>query len=379
MPWIVSTEMEQKERFIEMVLQKGSSFSEICCHVGISRKTGYKWLSRFKKEGREGLYPKLRQPQSCPHKTAAELEAHVLYVRDKHPKWGGAKIHAYLSQRGVYGLPSAKTIQNILKRHGRITEAESLKHKPYIRFEHPHPNDLWQMDFKGHFETRDGFRCHPLTLLDDHSRFSLLIRSCVDERSGTVKKALIEVFRKYGMPRRMTMDNGTPWGCSGNQLYTTLSAWFIRLGIKVHYSRPYHPQTQGKLERFHRTLKEELLSRYYFDDFHHAQKGFDYWRQEYNEVRPHAALDNKTPQCRYKASERPYPEVLPPVEYPSDMEVRKVQKDGIIFFRGKQYRVGFAFYGNPVGLSPHEKNKDLMDVYYCQQKVLTLDLRVPSK
>jgi len=379
MPWKVSTEMSEKERFIEMVLQENSNFSEVCRDFCISRKTGYKWLSRFKKQGHQGLSARSRKPNNSPHKTDTFIEQIILTVRDEHPRWGGDKIYEYLLPRTTAALPTPKTIQNILKRYGRITAEESLKHKAYIRFEHPHANDLWQMDFKGYFKTQDGFRCYPLTLLDDHSRFSLMIKSCVDERTETVKKALIELFKKYGLPKKMTMDNGAPWGYSGDQLYTTLSAWLIRLGIRVSHSRPNHPQTQGKLERFHRTLKEELLSAYYFDDYHHAQEGFDYWRQMYNTIRPHAALNGKTPIDRYQPSDHSYPESLPEVVYPSDMDVRKVQQQGIIFFKGNQYRIGAAFYGDPVGLKPNEESEHLMDVYYCHQKVLTLDLRRPSK
>jgi len=273
-------------------------------------------------------------------------------------------------------LPTEKTIDRILKRHGLITAEASEKHKAWKRFEHKQPNDLWQMDFKGHFATGSE-RCHPLTLLDDHSRYSLLIKASTDERYETVKAALIGTFREYGLPISMTMDNGSPWGYSGKQLHTALTAWLIRLGIYVSHSRPKHPQTQGKLERFHRTLKLELLSHYTFANILEAQEGFDWWQKMYNEERPHAAIGLGVPCQRYKRSERYYPEVLPGVAYDEGFVVRKVQKDGMIYFKGKEYRVGNAFYGQQVGLKKAE-DSELMDVYFCHQKIVKIDTSATS-
>lgn len=237
-------------------------------------------------------------------------------------------------------MPSTKTINSILKRHGRITESESEKHKPWIRFEHEHPNDLWQIDFKGHFALNDKSRCYPLT---------------------------------YGLPKAMTMDNGTPWGYSGEQLHTKFSAWLIRLGIHVKHSRPNHPQTQGKLERFHRTFKEELLSDYSFNDMEHAQEGFNWWLDLYNTQRPHEAIGSITPNKRYQKSITSYPEQLPPIEYHETMDVRKVQWGGFINYKGKLYRIGDGFRGYPVAILPEEN--DLASIYFCHQKILKIDLK----
>jgi transposase InsO family protein len=291
-----------------------------------------------------------------------------------HPTWGGEKLRKYLLSEGYKNLPkSEKTFDRILKRYGLITAEESEKHKAWKRFEHEHPNDLWQMDFKGYFKTLNG-PCHPLTLLDDHSRYCLLIRSCGDERGETVKEALTQVFREYGLPRGMTMDNGSPWGYSGEQDHTYLTAWLIRLGIKVSHSRPNHPQTQGKLERFHRTLKEELISAYQFNDLRDAQEGFDWWRSLYNEKRPHGALSLEVPSSRYRPSERDYPLALPTIEYDEGFIIRKVQVDGTISFKGKEYRIGKAFSGQPVGLKKDEE-ESIYHVYFCHQKVVKIDLK----
>jgi putative transposase len=171
----------------------------------------------------------------------------------------------------------------------------------------------------------------------------------------------------------MTMDNGSPWGYSGDQLHTSFSAWLIRLGIYVSHSRPKHPQTQGKLERFHRTLKLELLNTYSFENLDEAQKGFNWWQKIYNEERPHQAIGFNTPSKRYTRSKTPYPEKLPPIEYDSSLIIRKVQQNGIIHFKGKEFRVGAAFYGNHVGMKEAEED-GLMDVYFCQQKVLKINI-----
>jgi len=379
MPWNEVTVMSERKRFVQLAGEPKANISALCREFNISRPTGYLWLKRHKEEGEQGLKNHSSRPHNSPNRTSEELEDLILEIRLEYPMWGSVKIASQLRELGVIDLPSKTTINEVLKRHGRICPQESEKHKAYQRFEHEEPNDLWQMDFKGHIRMGNGIRCHPLTLLDDHSRFNLIIRACANEQSGTVKSSLIDVFRDYGLPERMTMDNGAPWGYSGAQLHTHLTAWLIRLGIRVYHSRPCHPQTQGKLERFHRTFKSELLSLYEFDDLEHAQSGFDYWRDVYNYERPHGAIDLAVPSERYQPSESVYNEdALSAIEYDSDMEVRKVQVDGLINYKGKVYRVGSAFHGEPVGLKPTEE-EDMMAVYYCHQKVLLLDLKCPSK
>src|SRR5437868_14446794 len=236
MPWKEVTVLEEKRRFIQAFFESKSKISSLCKMYGISRKTGYKYIARYNESWLTGLQEQSRCPKNSPLKTKEKIEGIILSVRHLHPCWAGEKIRIYLSNKGYKNLPTGKTIDRILKRNGLITTEESEKHRPWKRFEHANPNDLWQMDFKGHFELSEG-RCHPLTLLDDHSRFSLLIRACSNEQKDTVKPALIDVFREYGLPLKMTMDNGTPWGCSGRQEHTALTAWLIRLGIFVTHSR----------------------------------------------------------------------------------------------------------------------------------------------
>lgn len=373
MSWKEVTAMQEKRRFIELYQHWKGTFRSLCHEFGITTKTGYKYLARHKEIGLDCLQEKSRRPKKSPNKTDKAIEELIVTTRQLNPAWAGEKIKHYLLHKGYTDLPTEKTIDRILKRYGLITAEESEKHTAWKRFEHENPNDLWQMDFKGHFATTTQ-RCHPLTLLDDHSRYSLLIKACADEREMTVKTALIDLFRRYGLPKRMTMDNGPPWGYSGEQMYTSLSAWLIRLGIYVSHSRPNHPQTQGKLERFHRTLKAELLKRYVFADLEEAQEGFDWWQKKYNEERPHEAIGNEVPVNRYRCSKIAYCEDLAPIEYDKSIAVRKVQQNGIIHFKGKEYRVGQAFYGHHVGLKESE-TEGLMDVFFCHQRVVKIDLR----
>jgi len=376
MPWKERTVMSQKLEFVQAA-QSTDNFRLLCSQFGITTPTGYKYLNQYLSYGEEGLKERSRRPKKQPTKTCKDIEDLIVSLRKKHT-WGGEKIRVYLINAGFdqKTMPSEKTIDRILKRNGLITEEESQKHRGWIRFEHEYPNDLWQMDFKGHFATEDA-RCYPLTILDDHSRFCITIKSCGDQLTDTVRSHLIDVFREHGLPKRMTMDNGSPWGYSGKQEHTTLTAWLIQLGIYVSHSRPGHPQTQGKLERFHRTLKLELLSRFKFINLIEAQEGFDWWRDIYNTQRPHAAIENRRPMDRYKTSERVYPEKMPLIEYDENFIVRKVQYGGLIHLNGAVYRVGDAFHGQPVGIKNGEDG--LLDIYFGHQRINKIDLRYPSK
>ncbi len=336
---------------------------------------GHKWLRRYQREGEAGLTDHSRQPHHSPRRTPAAVEEAVIALREAHPAWGGRKLGAVLAARGL-ATPAASTVTAILKRHGRIDPTESVKHRPWQRFEQQRPNQLWQMDFKGHFPVGEG-RCHPLTVLDDHSRFALTIAACPNEQTATVQNRLTAIFRRYGLPERMLMDNGSPWGDDPEHPYTHITVWLIRLGIAVSHGRPYHPQTQGKDERFHRTLEAELLRGRTFQDLDCCQRELDSWRDRYNLQRPHQALGLATPASRYQISPRAFPETLPPIEYGPDDLVRKVQAKGEISFRRKLFKVGKAFKGYPVALRP-TLQAGLFEVYFCQQNIGQIDLRTPQ-
>ena len=372
MPWQESTIMSQRLEFVTLIQQEGANMARLCRRFGISRKTGYKWLNRFQEGGVEALADRSRRPARSPGSTRQHVEDAILGVRDEHPVWGGRKIRVCLEKQGWSGLPSPSTITAILRRKNRIADEEAEKHRAWQRFEAEAPNDLWQMDFKGHFAIAEG-RCHPLTVLDDHSRFSMAIRACSNERGETVQTQLTAIFRGYGLPLRILVDNGSPWGSGGSHPYSPLTAWLIRLGIKVIHSRPYHPQTTGKEERFHRTLKAEVIGQRLFQDLTDCQVHFDRWRNIYNFERPHEALDMDVPASRYRESSREFPAVLPPIEYGPDDMVRKVQHGGAVHFRGQVYNIPKAFRGYAVAIRP-TLDDGVFDVFFCQHKVAQIDL-----
>jgi transposase InsO family protein len=355
-----------------LALQEGANISDLCRRFDISRPTGYKYLYRFLEEGIEGLRDRSKRPNNSPNATKEEIEQLILKLRDKHSSWGGRKLKTRLEKQGHNDIPAASTITEILKRNNRMSADESEKHEPWHRFEAERPNDLWQMDFKGYFQVRDG-QCHPLTVLDDHSRYSLCIGACRNEQKTTVEQHLINIFRKYGLPFRMLVDNGPPWGNDGTFKYTALTVWLMRLGIKVIHSRPYHPQTLGKDERFHRTLKAEVLN--YCDDksIQQCQVLFDQWRNIYNTERPHEALGMDTPIDYYRISHRKYPEKTPEIEYGPDDQVRKVQSNGSIYFKNKEFRISKAFKGQNVAI--RATNVDgTFNIHFCNQKIGHIDL-----
>lgn len=373
MPWKEISIESQRLEFVTLATAEGANRRRLCRRFGISPKTGYKWIHRFLEGGPEALQDHSRRPQSSPNRTPESMERAILGVRDAHPVWGARKIRARLEAQGLSNLPSVSTITAILQRNGRIDPEEAGKHRAWKRFEAEAPNALWQMDFKGHFSLENGV-CHPLTVLDDHSRFLVGVHACGNQRWQTVQGHLTPIFRRYGLPERMLVDNGSPWGSDEAHPYTVLTSWLIRLGIDVVHSRPYHPQTLGKCERFHRTLKAEAIGQRLFQDLYDCQRSFDHWRYVYNFERPHEALDMFVPASRYRESWREFPEVLPPIQYgPRDM-VRKVQINGEISFRNRKFKVGHAFYGYPVALRP-TLTEGLLDVFFCHQKVAQIDLK----
>ncbi len=372
MPWKEVSAVDLREEFAILALSGGSNMRELCRRYGISPTTGYKWLARHGAEGRAGLHDRPRRPGHSPGRTPDALEARVLTLRDEHPAWGGRKLRRRLHDLGVADAPSASTITAILRRNGRLDGERSAAHRPFIRFEHAAPNDLWQMDYKGHFATGQG-RCHPLTILDDHSRFSVCLEACADERAATVRGRLTAVFRRYGMPWRILADNGAPWGDDADSPHTVLTIWLLRLGVTVIHGRPYHPQTQGKAERFHRSLVAELLGHQPFADLADCQRRFDAWRHVYNTERPHQALDLNVPLARYRPSSRTFPEDLPPIEYDSADIVRRVDAAGKLYFRNRIFHIGRAFRGYDVALRPANHDGGF-DVFFTDHRIATIDL-----
>jgi transposase InsO family protein len=375
MPFREVSIMDRRREFVIFATQEGANIRELCRRFEISAPTAYKWLGRYRRDGLAGLIEQSRRPKASPARTAKAIEDKVLEVRkDSKDAWGGRKIKKNLEDRGELNVPAASTITEILRRHNRLGEASAAEHPgPCQRFERESPNELWQMDFKGHFATHRG-RCHPLTVLDDHSRYNLVLAACGNEQGATVRRHLEEAFRHYGLPLAMLMDGGPPWSNPGGDPHTGLTVWLMRLGIRVLHGRPHHPQTQGKEERFHRTLKAEVLNGASFRDLDDCQLAFDEWRPRYNHVRPHQALGMATPGARYQPSSRSLPAVLPAIEYAPGDQVRKVDVDGFISFKNRPWRVSKALRGEPVALRPTGE-EGIFDVHYCVHWITTLDLR----
>lgn len=373
MPWEQFTVEDCRQEFVRLALAPGANISQLCLRFGISRPTGYKWMKVFQNAPQEPLRDRSRRPHHSPLQSRQEVEEKVVQLRLRSPAWGGRKIAFKLKRDwGLEVAPS--TVTSILHRHSLISPEASQSAQHWKRFEHDQPNRLWQMDFKGHFATLSQ-RCHALTVVDDHSRYSVLLAACSNERRDTVQQRLERVFRRYGLPVQINTDNGAPWGSSGQGEVTRLGVWLIRLGIRLSYSRPMHPQTNGKCERFHKTLKAEVLMRRTFADLDQAQREFDAWRHLYNFDRPHESLGMKTPFQLYRSSTASMPKTLPTVEYGSSDAVRKVQDGGWINWRGKEFRVGKALIGERVAIRPNNKADGCYDVYFCHQRITRIDLK----
>jgi transposase InsO family protein len=376
MPWREFSIMDQRDEFVRLALMPGANKRELCRRFGISRSNGHKWLKRYLAQGRAGLVERSRRPRRSPTRTVDAVEGEVLRIREgSNNAWGGRKI-ARVMRKGATDAPAPSTITEILRRHGKLDQRRGEHPGPYQRFERAQPNELWQMDFKGDFATGRG-NCHPLTVLDDHSRYALGLEACATQQDQSTRGRLISVFRRYGLPDTMLMDNGSPWGDSGGGRYTAFSVWLLRLGVRVTHGRPYHPQTQGKDERFHRTLKAEVLNGRHFADLAECQGAFDHWRPIYNHARPHQALDLATPGERYRPSLRSLPETLPPIEYGLDDIVRKADKNGDIRFQRRRLRLGKPFRGQPIALRPTIED-GVFGIHFCAQQIGTIDLRADT-
>jgi transposase InsO family protein len=370
MPWSEVSIMDQRREFVRLAMQEGANRRELCRRFGIHPDTGYKWLGRWESDGE--LVDRSRRPHSSPARTDEAVEALVLAVRDAHPAWGARKIARCLEREEVES-PALSTIHGILRRNGRVV-APAGGAAAQQRFEKPAPNLLWQMDFKGWVRLGDGSRCHPLTVLDDHSRYDLCLQACANEQGSTVQGRLELIFRRYGLPEAFFVDNGSPWGDSSGQRWTRFGVWLLKLGISVLHSRPYHPQSRGKNERFHRTLKAEVFALKRFRNLSEAQRAFDAWRTIYNHDRPHQALDQEVPASRYRPSPRSMPERLPQVEYDEREIVRSVPttKD-YISFKARHWKVPQAFRGERVAIRPLSTDGQY-GIFFAAHQIAKIDL-----
>ena len=339
---------EGREELCRLALVAGANRRELCRQHKIRPRILYKWLDRYRREGVAGLSDRSRRPLSSPSRTEAEMEAAVLAVRRENPVWGGRKIAASLARQGL-SPPSASTITEILKRHGQPMVAPGRK--AWKRFEHAEPNALWQMDFKGDVAFGRG-RLHPLTVVDDHSRYAVVLHATDNERHQTVQNAVQAAFERYGLPEIILTDNGSPWGSTAEQTLTKFGVWLIEHGVAPWHSPPLHPQSHGKNERFNRTLNLELLEQRTFDDLRQAQQAFDAWRHRYNHHRPHDAIGLAVPADRYRPSRRAFKPTVEPFDYGADVVLRSVDAAANISFRNRRWKASKALVGKQVAIRP---------------------------
>jgi len=372
--------MTQRLEFVLLAAQAGVNFRRLCRRFGISPKTGYKWKQRYREGGNAALRDRSRRPKSSPRRCGMDVAAKVVELRREQPTWGGRKLRRRLRDLGQTAVPAASTCTEILRRAELLSPEGRAAAKPWQRFERAQPNELWQTDFKGHFPTQAGPRCHPLTVIDDCSRFNLVLAALADETGPTVQRELTRAFEQYGLPEALLCDNGAPWGAlDATCRHTSLTVWLLRVGVRVMHGRPYHPQTQGKDERFHRTLNRDLLDRHTWRDLAHCAAQFPGFRHTYNCERPHDSLEGATPVSRYRPSVRSFPGSLPPLEYLTTDTVRTVHKNGIVMFHAQTWHIGRAFGGLPIGLRPSTQADGQWEVFFGHHRLGRLDLTAPPR
>ena len=371
MPWEEKTVEMSREEFVVRVLAEEASLSKLCREYGISRPTGYKWLGRHARE--EGLSDQSRAPQTRPNKTPSETEKWIVDYRKERPAIGAVKIKRILETQKGAPLPCARTINAILKRNGLITSEASRAATPAQRFEKARPNEMWQADFKGHFTMKGGQRCHPLNILDDYSRFNLCADALNGETFEAVRPSMLRLFETYGLPFSFLCDNGNPWGVNHITGFSSFEVWLMDLGILTLHGRPGHPQTQGKEERFNQSMTKELLRHTEIENFLHAQKVFDEYRQFYNHVRPHHALNLDVPADHYQPSSLRLPRKIEAWEYPQGYETRRVRHKGEFSYRGESYFLSVAFHGKTIAIRPSHISGSI-SLFYRQFRIGRIDL-----
>jgi transposase InsO family protein len=346
MPWKEVGKVELRRMFISVLESGKCSFSEACRQFGISRKTGYKWFARYRLEGTEGLNDWSRRPHQIRYATDPEVVELLILERKSRPRWGARKLCKRLEMKGV-PPPPERTANRILKRAGLVEPKVNTPEEPK-RFERPNPNDLWQLDHKKAIHGSWARRTVPLVVVDDCSRYLLGLRAQPDKGLSSTWNTMWNIFGEFGLPHAILSDNDRIFhGIVGPSQF---EARLMRLGIRILHGRVYHPQTQGKVERFNGTLERELLKDGSFSSCEELQSGFDRFRYDYNFERPHESLGMDVPGSRYQPSKVVRPAALPEMEYPVGAVLRKVQKDGWISWKG--YRIGVGaglhievFYG----------------------------------
>lgn len=371
MPWRSESVMEQRVKFVIEAQRKEKTHAALCREYGVSRPTGYLWLNRYKQASSlNGLQERSRRPHHSPGRTDRAIEELVLELRDK-TGWGAPKLQFVLANKGT--VMARATVHRILVREGRVgDERKSLK-KATKRFARKQCNELAQMDFKGEYQLRGRQKCYPLSLLDDCSRYLHGLWPLPSTAGEGVYRSLLGHFKEVGVPQAMLMDHGTPWFSTQNQQgLTWVAVWLIKQGVVLKYSGVGHPQTQGKVERFHRTLKSRTKQRGVPATMSEWSCWAEEFRREYNHERPHESLNMKTPAEVYRSENlRPYQEHPHEWEYHSG-NVKKLDGYGMLYFRGGAYFVCEALAHERVRI---DQLDDKLVVTFRHLTIREIDLR----
>jgi transposase InsO family protein len=365
MPWQEESTMQLRQQFVADVQRGVSPVSEVCAAYGISRKTGYKWLARFRADGARALGDRSRRPHTSPAATPVALVQALLDARHRHPTWGPRKLRRLLRQQHPSApWPARSTLALHLRRAGLVVSPRRVRRPGHAgRPQAPmdEPNAVWTVDFKGQFRLGDGHRCYPLTIADGFSRMLLGCQALTGVTTAESRPVFEQLFRTYGLPVRLRSDNGSPFATQALGRLSALSVWWIRLGILPDLIEPASPQQNGRHERMHRTLKRDT-ARPPQPSRRAQQRRFDAWRREFNELRPHEALGDATPGSCYTPSPRPYPRRLAPLEYPRHYERRRVSDNGGLSWHARWVPVSQTLRGEEVGLV--EIDDEEWDVYF---------------
>lgn len=370
MPWQEVIAVELRHQFVQDAQRRLVPIAELCAAYGISRKTGYKFLTRYRAHGRAGLADQSRRPHRSPAVLDPILLARLLEAHDHHPFWGPRKLLRLVQRRWPAApWPARCTVARHFERLGLVTARRRVRRPGPAgppRAPMDTPNAVWTTDYKGQFKLGTGDYCYPLTVADGYSRMLLACQALRSTQLQEAQPVFARLFREYGLPVRIRSDNGVPFASQALGRLSTLAVWWVRLGILPDLTAPASPQQNARHERMHRTLKREC-TRPPERTSHAQQRRFDTWRHEYNTVRPHEALDDETPASRYTPSPRPYPRRRAPLEYPGHYEVRRVSRNGGIRWHKQWVNVTSSLVGEYIGLE--EIDDGLWDVYFGPLKL----------
>jgi transposase InsO family protein len=374
MPWMESTQMDQRIQFIATVKAGHVSFAEACRRSGISRKTGYKWAERYEAIGVTGLQEQSRAPKHSPQRIEEATAERLLKAKREHPKWGALKLIQFLERKG-HKVPAVSTANDLLKRHGLVNRRPQhgqLKSRGTELGPFDAPNAIWCADYKGQFQLGNRSWCYPLTVTDGFSRFFLLCQGMPAIVLEPTKASFERLFRERGLPDAIRTDNGMPFGSSGAAGLSRLSVWWLKLGIRIERIVPGRPQQNGRHERVHRTLQEHTGDEPE-NDLPTQQIRFDRFLCEFNFERPHQALDGKTPSDLYRPACREFPRVLETPAYPGHHALRRIRHDGSFHWQGSNLFLGDAFSGETVGFEEFDDDRWL--IRYAGVELAVLDGR----